>query len=140
MNDDFADNYIDIAVNTQVSERVLSASELQELIHDEVRQLIINIQALDEQIKEKELVRNKIRMQLEKLVDEHGDFSIEEIGVVKMIAESSSTSFDSKEVQKVIDDLMMHELHKYASALVKAKKTTTRKRVLRISKWKEKAE
>ena len=109
------------------------------VIKEEITQLLENFYAIEKQIKEKEAVRTLIRNRLEEIAQEHGDISIENIGVVKMIPESTTITIDSKEVQRVIDLLLKKDLFEYASMLSKAKKETIRQKSLRITKWKEKA-
>lgn len=117
-------------------EQVMS---LDELLIEEIKQIIHNINAIDEQIQEKENLKNLMRQRLEDIVNDKGDLSIEQVGTVKMLPESSSVSFDTKETQKVLDMLLEKGLFELASALSKAKKSNTRKKSLRITKWKEKA-
>jgi hypothetical protein len=112
---------------------------LDELLVEEIKQIIHNINAIDEQIQEKENLKNLMRQRLEDIVNDKGDLSIEQVGTVKMLPESSSVSFDTKETQKVLDMLLEKGLFELASALSKAKKSNTRKKSLRITKWKEKA-
>ena len=107
-------------------------------VKEEIVQLLENFYAVEKQIKEKESLRTLIRNRLEEIAEEHGDMSIENIGVIKIIPESTTITIDGKEVQRVIDLLLKKDLFEYASMLSKAKKETVRQKSLRISKWKEK--
>lgn len=113
---------------------------IDDLIIEEAKQIIQNLNLIDEQMKEKEKIKNLMRQRLEDIVTENGDLSIDNIAVVKFIPESSSVSFDTKETQHVLDMLLQKELFAEASALSKAKTINVRKKSLRISKWKEKAQ
>ena len=108
-------------------------------IKDEIAQLLENFYLIEQQIKEKESVRTLIRSKLEEIAQKYGDMSIENIGIIKIIPESTTMTIDSKEVQRVIDLLLKRDLFEYASMLSKAKKETVRQKSLRITKWKEKA-
>ena len=112
---------------------------IDDVVLEEVTQLVQNLNSIDAQIKEKESLRDLIRQRLEVIVEQHGDISIDKLCTVKVIQESSSVSFDNKEVQRVLDMLLQRDLFEYASALAKAKKEQSRKKSLRIVKWKEKA-
>jgi siderophore synthetase component len=108
-------------------------------VKEEIVQLLGNFYAVEKQIKEKESIRTLIRNRLEEIAQEHGDMSIENIGVIKIIPESTTITIDGKEVQRVIDLLLKKDMFEYASMLSKAKKETIRQKSLRITKWKEKA-
>jgi hypothetical protein len=106
-------------------------------VHDYAKGLILQIMELDKAIELAETKKAQLRIDLEKIMGSSASLEINGVAVIKRTPESIIYSYDTKLIQSVLEKLLRDGLHDHATMLANAKKESTRKASIRISKWKD---
>lgn len=104
---------------------------------ESVKMIVMEIADLDKAIELAESRKATLRSRLEKIMESIPVCEIEGVAIVKKIPESIIYSYDTKAIQATVDALLRDGRSEFATMLANARKESTRKASIRITKWKE---
>lgn len=103
----------------------------------QIKNVVLEIADLDKAIELAESRKAHLRTVLEKLMGSAPSCEINGVAIIKKIPESIIYSYDTKAIQATVDALLRNGHSEFATMLANAKKESTRKASIRISKWKD---